>query len=420
MSYNRGIFQSDGIHNYFESLKESLRSEISNYDQNAVISSSEEDLYNYFFQRYSIEIPKLRVDALYMEEEPKEVNIHSRQRDWFDEGMIEVVNKGLAFTICIPFEGSETVLNYQPTSYTYDMSGRNKGEIRGNEIVFKYQAQITSSEQIEASYKHDVNILEQNFRNISTDIGQFNAQIPAIIREQISIRKKQAESNKNVLGSIKIPIKRRTDLPATYSIPEIRKKPKIEITTPPKAQKPEPTLAEEEYENILTIIKDLSVSMERSPRTFSKLKEPEIRDFFLVHLNGHYQGSATGETFNGIGKTDILIRYQNINAFIAECKFWKGKKSLTDAITQLLGYVVWRDTKTAILLFHKGTDLSEVLKQIEGIIQEHPNYKSKHSLKTPSLKDETVFSYKFTNPNDRNKEFTLSILAYQITPNPEE
>ena len=33
--------------------------------------------------------------------------------------------------------------------------------------------------------------------------------------------------------------------------------------------------------------------------------EEEIRNFFLIQLNGHYQGNATGETFNGVGKTDI-------------------------------------------------------------------------------------------------------------------
>ena len=90
--------------------------------------------------------------------------------------------------------------------------------------------------------------------------------------------------------------------------------------------------------------------MERSPQTFAKLTEEEIRDFFLIQLNGHYQGNATGETFNGAGKTDILIRYKNANAFIAECKFWSGQKKMTETINQLMGYITWRDTKTAITI----------------------------------------------------------------------
>jgi hypothetical protein len=37
-------------------------------------------------------------------------------------------------------------------------------------------------------------------------------------------------------------------------------------------------------------------------------REEDLRQHFLAQLNGHFEGSATGETFNYEGKTDILIR----------------------------------------------------------------------------------------------------------------
>ena len=37
------------------------------------------------------------------------------------------------------------------------------------------------------------------------------------------------------------------------------------------------------------------------------MDEEALRSHFLVQLNGHYEGQATGETFNYEGKTDILI-----------------------------------------------------------------------------------------------------------------
>ena len=100
----------------------------------------------------------------------------------------------------------------------------------------------------------------------------------------------------------------------------------------------------------------MAVVMERSPKVFSNMDEETIRTHFLVQLNGHYQGQATGETFNSNGKTDILIRNDNQNVFIAECKFWKGKKGYLSTIEQLLGYVTYRDTKTAIFMFVKIAD----------------------------------------------------------------
>ena len=82
--------------------------------------------------------------------------------------------------------------------------------------------------------------------------------------------------------------------------------------------------------------------IERSPRAFAGMKEEDLRLLLLVPLNGHFEGQATGETFNGEGKTDILIRERNKNIFIAECKFWHGAKSFTEAIDQLQRYTTWR------------------------------------------------------------------------------
>jgi hypothetical protein len=68
--------------------------------------------------------------------------------------------------------------------------------------------------------------------------------------------------------------------------------------------------------------------MERSPSAFHHMDEEALRTHFLVQLNGHYEGQATGETFNYEGKTDILVRSGDRNIFIAECKFWGGPKKL--------------------------------------------------------------------------------------------
>jgi hypothetical protein len=85
------------------------------------------------------------------------------------------------------------------------------------------------------------------------------------------------------------------------------------------------------YQHILEIISGMALMMERSPRTFTKLHEEEIRDHFLLQLNGHYKGRATGETFNGAGKTDILVREKDKNLFIGECKIWKSTTGIDRA-----------------------------------------------------------------------------------------
>ena len=149
--------------------------------------------------------------------------------------------------------------------------------------------------------------------------------------------------------------------------------------------------------------------MELSPSAFQAVDEEALRSHFLVQLNGHYQGQATGETFNYEGKTDILIRSEGRNIFVAECKFWSGPKKLSETIDQLLGYSSWRDTKTAILVFNRNRDFSKVLAAIPEAVRSHPQYKRDLPGST-----ESSFRFQFANRDDRNRELFLTVLAFDV------
>ena len=149
--------------------------------------------------------------------------------------------------------------------------------------------------------------------------------------------------------------------------------------------------------------------MEQSPEAFKKMGEEDIRTHFLVQLNGQYEGLATGETFNYEGKTDIQIKYQGRNLFIAECKFWRGEEEFIKTIDQLLGYLSWRDVKTAIVIFNRNKNLSNVLSQIPGIVAKHRNFKQQ-----VEYKNDTGFRFKMYHNNDRAREVWLTILVFDI------
>jgi hypothetical protein len=165
----------------------------------------------------------------------------------------------------------------------------------------------------------------------------------------------------------------------------------------------------EEYEEILVIISSMAIVMERSPDAFSGLNEESIRQHFLVQLNGRYEGNATGETFNFNGKTDILLRRNNQNLFIAECKFWRGRESLNKTIDQLLDYATWRDTRLAVVIFNRNRDLSKVLSQIPSIVESHGN-----CIRAINRTNETEFQFYFKHRNDEKRELLLTILVFDV------
>jgi hypothetical protein len=217
-------------------------------------------------------------------------------------------------------------------------------------------------------------------------------------------------ANQGRAASLGIPIKARAGAPKTYAVPSVRKK--IVPTLPAASSapyEPEPVLALELYDHILSVIQNMAQVMERSPSTFKSMGEEDLRQHFLVQLNGQFEGAASGETFNVSGKTDILLREKGRNIFIAECKYWKGPKLYRETINQLLSYTSWRDTKTAIIIFSKGTALSTVLAGVKSETESYPTYKT-----TDPWKHESGARYVLHHTGDTNRELLLTVLVFDV------
>lgn len=73
------------------------------------------------------------------------------------------------------------------------------------------------------------------------------------------------------------------------------------------------------------------------------MEEEELRDLLLGMMNANYPGTATGETFRKLGKTDISFRVDAGYVLICECKFWHGAEEYANALDQLFRYVTWRE-----------------------------------------------------------------------------
>jgi hypothetical protein len=240
---------------------------------------------------------------------------------------------------------------------------------------------------------------------------QHNSTIADKVRPFIQARKQRILERRNLVASIGLPIKKRANAPMTYALPDIRRKPRITMpVVKDRAFAPEPAIDKAEYEAILSIMRNMVSVMERSPNAFRTLHEEDIRWHFLFQLNGQYEGRATGETFNYKGDTDILIREDGRNVFIAECKFWSGKEALTKTIDQLVDrYLHWRDNKTAVVIFNRNKDFTNVLEQVEPTITAHPCFK-----RTVSHSSESEWRFVFRNRDDASREILLSVLVFDV------
>lgn len=401
--------QKGELHSYLEEMKKKIRTEIESCDRNYILKVNESAYYEYLLSKYNLDPPEL-LDDQAKAYEPTDTECVNPLRAFFpDIGSTYV--KGTRVRISIPFKGDGNLFHFTPSTFTSPPSG----EIHGQEIQLIFDYAQPEDEKIKKEYLSILAQIKQYLVWVRNDVKNYNDQIKTLTMDLLSQRKKRILSDLHLVESIGVPLKHRDSVSSTYTVPTIRERITIQFPKVSKEKfRPEPAITNAEYENILEKLSNMSIAMERSPKTFIKLEEEEIRDFFLIILNAHYEGRASGETFNFGGKNDILIREENRNVFIAECKFWRGKQEFREAIDQLLGYLSWRDTKTAMLVFNRNKDSSAVLQKIDSAAKSHNNYLRTFKLNSEKLHEPSVLPFIFSQPNDLNKELFLAILVFDI------
>ncbi len=384
-----------------------IKEAVERINSNALLSRSQDDLCDEIEQAFRIDVPSLKEDHIEISQQERRVDVsQDRNRIIFDRGQPFYMT-GTEITFFVPYEGDSNLFACRPNWSTLNppRAGINQGE-----LVFIYTRLDHDAEAVRREFQGELALIERYLEAQRNQVKQPNEALRSKVQRWITDRRDKLLKDQGMAAALGYPMRRRAEAPTTYIAPGVRRKPRIERSlVVGKPFKPEPALESAEYEHVLGVISSMVHVIERSPGAFKGMKEEDLRQHFLVQLNGQYEGQATGETFNFEGKTDILIRAEGRNIFIAECKFWRGPESLRETIDQLLGYASWRDTKTAILIFNRDRQLSTVLPKITEVFKAHPNFRRQLDYKC-----ETGFRFVLHHRDDKDRELIVTALVFEV------
>lgn len=395
-------FLGDVIRHYQQLLPKDLN-EISS---ERVINTQVDEIVPHFVDKYALDIPTLHEEGIEVESEDADVDVRYDRNRLIRDTSRPVLVKGTRFTYFVPFDGDKDIFSFRPSTYTLNPP---RAEVHNQELRFVYQRTDHDTEQVKKDFDSALEEIKTNLDRMRNEAANWNAGIEPAVRAQIETRRQKLEQDRKAGESLGFPMRRRDGASKTYSIPAVKKRVAMPSPRPKASSKPEPALDMAVYEDILSIISNMAHVIERSPKAFAKMGEEDLRQHFLVQLNGQYEGQATGETFNADGKADILIRAEDRNIFIAECKFWKGAEVFTQTIDQLLGYATWRDTKIALIIFNKNKELTKVLAQIPGLLKGHPNF-----LRHMPYSSDTGFRSVLRHRDDKDRELILTAVFFDV------
>jgi hypothetical protein len=401
------LFSNPDLRSVLENQTLKMYEEIDAVDADRILNTSTEDWCDYLEDKYRAGPLALDEAGITTDQAETQLDVSGDlRRAVFDRNRPLYIT-GTKVSFYVPYSGDKGLLLWMPSSFRASFP---RAAVHERELVYTYMVAEHDAEVVKREFERDLGLTRDFVGFVNNDVGPFNDRVRGFAKARVETRKAKLLKDQGMVAALGYPLKRATGVPTTYAVPVVRRK--VQQAPTPKGVTPfvpEPMLAQEEYEHVLEVVSNMVAVMERSPKAFAHMEEEHLRDHFLVQLNGQYEGQATGETFNDEGKTDILLRVDGKNIFIAECKFWGGPAKLTEAIDQLLSYTCWRDTKTAMLLFNRTKNFSAVLGKIPDTVKAHPNCK-----RQVDYTSETGFRFIFAHRDDANRELTLTVLVFEV------
>lgn len=393
----------------FRNIIDSVVNEIKSLENRYVLKASEAELEEFYTEKALIEPLVLLSDQQYIKNQSgTQIDVSHDFRRAVFPGERAVV-RGTRIDLAIPFEGDPMLWRIRAS--TWSSGGYPEIDVKNGEIILSvsFPDDSANPDQLKADINRSIKSLEDAVGYLKHDVASHNNSVPDTVKQALKRKRELAQATTGAVAALGIPVKR-VDASPTFTIPAKRlTRPTSRPSVETGAYQPEPVLDEKEYQHILEIMRSMSLVIERNPASFASLDEESIRDHFLLQLNGHYEGGATGETFNASGKTDILIREGNKNVFIAECKFWRGNKVFVEAVGQLLGYLTWRDSKCALMIFNRTKDSNAVRNKMHEAMESLPEHR-----KTVFRKAEGDSRYILIKESEPGKEIIVTTQLYDI------
>lgn len=392
--------QKPSISAYYYDLKKKVAEEIRINSDQYLLTVDVKEYADYLFGKYGLIEVEFDNDR---ETTIEKVRKEQKVTDAFGDQMIqEVLYLKLRVPI-LPNRQINEILQLEPS----------RGYLNRFEMIHENNYIVTEILPSENEVAKALERLKEEIANRNTNIRYENANLASHINQAIANRRSKIENEQDLLESItsKIPvtIHQKNDIsafvPTTFNYKE-----KIKAVSPPQSKKPRQLyLPEEKFNAILGLIDNSCRQFERTPHTFAKLEEEELRDVILSNLNGVFEGDAIGEAFSNKGKTDIYLKVDEGGVFIAECKYWNGTSTVEKVTKQILGYLTWRNGYGVVILFSKRTNFTKIVEKLKAEIPSLESFK-----RSLDIVSDTHFKSKHKLPGDDDKLIEIHFMIYNL------
>jgi hypothetical protein len=283
------LFSDHELRSYLERSRHALITEIDQLPADTIVGTDIDALTTYFVEKYTLTTPVLDEQHISVDQVEMQIDVSQDPRRMILDRSRPFYITGTRVTHYVPFTGNADLFSLRPSYYS---SRFPTATITGNELAFIDDDTSHDATSMQAAFADALNETKKLLAWCDNDVQPYNNALPAAARERLTLRHDKLTKDQQLVQTLGYPLRQRENAPRTYTLPTVRKKLALPAPRPPAPA--EPALDMTVYDNILTIIQNMALVLERSPNTFRDMQEEDLRTHFLVQLNGQYDGQASG------------------------------------------------------------------------------------------------------------------------------
>ena len=165
------LFNRSEWHSFVEGNKESLKNEISKFDGNRLLNTSEDDLIEYFYDKYYFNVPEINESEISVDQ--NEVDIDASRdpiRSIFNKNQPFYI-KGTRITFYIPFSREDIFFSVQPSHFYMK---RFLGRISNSCIVYSLSSLDLTTDRIQTAIERYLREINEYLSTQRKDSIQYN------------------------------------------------------------------------------------------------------------------------------------------------------------------------------------------------------------------------------------------------------
>jgi len=222
MQYDmKPLFGKRDLRRVLEERQANLVHDVDQMSPESLLEADPERLTEALVASHSLLPVELNEDCISIDQADQKVDVSQDGQRFIRDRSGPFIVDATIVRFFVPFDGDAELFKYKPSTYSYNPPS---GNVEGNELILAYATTDGNAATVKAEFERDLGNVRKYLDWAAANVRQAIVQLRSAAENRIAERRRKLLADYEMVSELGFPVRRRSDVPKTYVVPEIRRK----------------------------------------------------------------------------------------------------------------------------------------------------------------------------------------------------